>query len=145
MQKETVGHPLWVVAVVATVGGVVANLLVLLLTKPLAPDFLSLTAFPVIFWTVIAGVGASVVFALTRKYARNPQRTFIRIAIAALLLSFLMDIPLFFYDITFFAGATAGGIWALMSMHVVIAAVIVPALVRFARPAPERSSERLSL
>ena len=126
---------LWQSSLIAFVAALAVNLIILYFTKPLAPDLMSLTAFPVTFWTLIACVGAAVAYALTRAYAKNPNQTFTRISIAALLLSFLMDIPLFFYDIDFFAGATTSGIVVLMSMHVTIAMIVVPLFVRCTKPA----------
>lgn len=124
---------LWKTAFIAGAGSILVNLIVLYFAKPLAPDFMSLTLLPVIFWTVIATLGATTVFALTRKYVKNPNRMFARISLLALFLSFFMDIPLFFIDIPFFAGATSGGIWSLMGMHVVAAAIIVPTLVKLTK------------
>ncbi len=132
--KSMPKYPLWVTTVAALIFSIGANFLVLFVTKPLAPDFMSLTVMPVAFWSIIAVLGAAIVFALTRKYSKNPNRAFTRIAWIAFLLSFLMDIPLFFYDIAFFAGATTGGILALMTMHVVVFVIIVPLLVKFTRP-----------
>ena len=120
----------------ALIGGVVAicvNLVFLQFAKPLAPDFMSLSAVPVIFWTAIASIGATVVFAIIRKYAQNPNPLFIRVSVGALVLSFGMDIPLFFFDVPFFAGATTGGVVSLMAMHVIVATIIVPILVKFTR------------
>lgn len=139
MEKQTIdkrieGYPLWITATVATILSVIANILVLFTTKPLAPDFMSLTPMPVIFWTVLAVVGAMGVFALTRKYSKSPTNTFIRISWIVFLLSFLMDIPLFFFDIEFFAGATTRGIITLMIMHVVVFVITVPLLVKHTRP-----------
>jgi hypothetical protein len=137
------GHALWITAIGAIILSIIANLLVLLATKPLAPDFMSLTVMPVAFWSVIAAVGAAIVFALTRKYAEKPNRTFIRISWIVFLLSFFMDIPLFFFDIEFFAGATTGGIIALMAMHVVVFATTVPILVKFTRPRNVQLAEEM--
>lgn len=127
-------YPLWMTTVVAGIFSIAVNLLVLFVTKPLAPDFISLSVMPVVFWSIIAAVGAAIAFALARKYSKNPNRAFVRIAWIAFLLSFLMDIPLFFYDIEFFAGATTGGILALMAMHIVVFLIIAPLLVKFTRP-----------
>lgn len=127
------GHSLWIAGIIAGFLSIVLNLLVLLVTKPLAPDFMSLTVMPVAFWSIIATVGAAIVFALTRKYSKNANKTFIRTSWIVFLLSFLMDIPLFFFDIEFFAGATTGGIFALMAMHVVVFVVTVPILVKFTK------------
>lgn len=132
---EHTGLSLWKTTLIAGAASIAANLVVLYFTKPLAPDFMSLSIMPVILWTVIATLGAAIVFALTRKYAEKPARTFVRISWLAVFLSFFMDIPLFFVDIPFFAGATTGGLIALMSMHVIAFMIIVPTLVNLTNAA----------
>ncbi|HEY4526637.1 MAG TPA: DUF6069 family protein [Candidatus Paceibacterota bacterium] len=137
---EHTGLSLWKTTLIAGAGSILANLIVLYFTKSLAPEFTSLSVMPVIFWTVIATLGAATVFALTRKCTKNPNRMFIRISLIALLLSFGMDIPLFFVDIPFFAGATPGGLWSLMGMHVVAATIIVSMLVRLTKATASTTS-----
>ena len=122
---------LWQSAFIGGALAICANLVFLQFVKPLAPDFMSLSTVPVIFWTAIASIGAGVVFAIIRKYTQNPNPLFVRVSVGALVLSFGMDIPLFLFDIPFFAGATTGGILALMAMHVIVAGIIVPTLVKF--------------
>ena len=124
---------LWQSALIGGLLAILANLFVLQFVKPLAPDFMSLSMFPIIFWTTIATLGAATVFALIRKYSTNPNQVFIVASVAALLLSFGMDIPLFFYDIPLFTGKTTGGIVSLMLMHVIAALVIVPMLIKLTR------------
>lgn len=121
---------LWQSALIAGAVSILLNLFLLQLVKPLAPDFMSLSTWPIVFWTTVATIGATVVFALIRHIVQDPIPLFIKVSIAALILSFGMDIPLFFFDIPFFAGATTGGILSLMSMHVVAAGVIVPTLIK---------------
>jgi hypothetical protein len=131
---------LWKTTLIAGAASIAANLVVLYFTKPFAPDFMSLSIMPVIFWTVIATLGAAIIFALTRKYAEKPARTFVRISWLAVFLSFFMDIPLFFVDIPFFAGATMGGLIALMSMHAIAFVIIVPTLVNLTKKATPAAS-----
>ena len=133
MRMKFTDLSLWQSALIALGSSVVANLVVLFFTQPLAPEFGSLSLAPVIFWTAIAVMGATSVFAMVRKYAQNPNPLFVRISWGALFLSFFMDIPLFFIDIPFFAGATTAGIWVLMVMHVVVAAITVPVLIRLTK------------
>lgn len=137
---EHTGLSLWKTTLIAGAASIAANLVVLYFTKPLAPEFMSLSLLPVVFWTVIATLGAAIVFALTRKHAKNPIRAFVRISWLALFLSFFMDIPLFFVDIPFFAGATTSGLIALMSMHVIAFVIIVPTLVNLTKKATPAAS-----
>ncbi|MBP1923536.1 cytochrome bd-type quinol oxidase subunit 2 [Halorubrum alkaliphilum] len=79
---------------------------------------------PIIVWTLLGTVGATLVYgALTRRSA-TPDQTFVRIAVAVLLLSFLPNIGLLFAvdDVT-----TSEAI-GLMALHVPPAIVAVLAL-----------------
>lgn len=130
---KTNNLPLWQSALIGGGVAILANLFVLQFVKPLAPDFMSLSMMPIIFWTTVAALGATTVFAVIRKYSTNPNQVFVITSVVVLLLSFGMDIPLFFYDIPFFAGATTGGILSLMLMHVIAALIIVPILIKSTR------------
>jgi hypothetical protein len=73
---------------------------------------------------VLTAVGvliAAVAWASIRKRAEDPARTLGRLVPIVVVLSFLADVPVFFLP-----GASAVGVFALMVMHVVVAAVAVP-------------------
>ncbi|WP_201287818.1 DUF6069 family protein [Salinirussus salinus] len=81
---------------------------------------------PVLFLTVVGVVGATLVYALLLRRSRAPRRTFVRVAAAVLVLSFLPDLALLALD----PAATVGGVVVLMLMHVVVAAASVGVLTR---------------
>jgi Family of unknown function (DUF6069) len=75
--------------------------------------FIVLTAFGVLI--------AAFAWASIRKRAKDPARTLGKLVPIVVVLSWLLDIPLFFQP-----GADVVGIVALMVMHVVVAAAAVP-------------------
>lgn len=119
--------------VLAVVGAILAVLAVRWVAVSLVdvpPEFQPL-ALPsaAIFFTAVLGTGAVIVFAVVRRAAGRPVRTFRWIAAVALLLSFLPDAWLLSEGAAeAFPGATPATVVALMVLHVVAAAVIVPTL-----------------
>ena len=136
------GAPLWRAGLYAGVGALVANFVVLYFTKPLAPDFISLSPIPVIFWTVLGTIGATLVYALVRRLSRVPERTFLIVATVVLLISLIPDWWVWETKPPMFKGVTLGGIYALMAMHLVAAVIITGVLLRVTRPAPLRGAHR---
>ena len=103
-----------------------------------APGLSALTALPIAQWTVLGTVGAAVVYALIRRYAARPVRTFLIVSAAVLILSFIPDVLIVGQTDGLFAGATWGAAALLASMHVVVAVLVVVALLRFAPPPANR-------
>ena len=69
---------LWWVGLVAIGASLVVNLLIRAISMAifkLPTDFTPLSIGPVVFWSVIAGVGAVVVFWLVGRFSRNPATT----------------------------------------------------------------------
>ena len=87
---------------------------------------------PVTLWTTVGVVGATAVYGLLHRYVDDPDRAFVRLAVVALLVSFVPDIGLYLFD----EEATAGAAAALAVLHVPPAVVCIAVL-------PERISERL--
>ena len=83
-----------------------------------------------IFFTVIPATVAVVLYALLRRFAHQPARTF---AIIAAVILIITTIPDFTY-IPSAPGASTGQTAIVVLMHLVAAAVIVGLLTRFARP-----------
>lgn len=106
-------------AVIVVVGGAL----------DLAPGFQPLTIPPVILFSALGAVGATIVYWLSSRYLTAGDRTFVRIAVAVLVLSFVPDIALLQFD----PAATIPGVVVLMIMHVVVAAVSVALLVYWGR------------
>ena len=102
---------------------------VTLLSSP--PAFLRESYGAPTLFTVVLVAAAVLVFAIVCRFSRTPLRTYQRIALVALFLSFLPDIPIGM-------GTTPGGTWPLaivfMVMHVAAWAVTVTMLTRLAQP-----------
>lgn len=115
------------------VGAIIAVLLVRWVAVALVdvpPEFLPLAEPSAAgFFTTALGISAVVVYALLRRFAKRPERTFRWVSVAVLLLSFVPDLWLLSGDgAQQFEGSTPGGVAILMVLHVVAAAVIVPGL-----------------
>ena len=75
---------------------------------------------------------AGAVFAVLRRFVRDADRVYVRVAIVALVLSWIPDVALLvIHD----PGATVPAVASLMVMHAVSAAIVVTLLVGIARPA----------
>jgi hypothetical protein len=72
---------------------------------------------------------AGVAYALVQRFFRDANRVYIRIAVVALLLSWIPDVALLFINEP---GATVPAVASLMVMHAVAAAIVVTSLVRIA-------------
>jgi uncharacterized protein DUF6069 len=72
---------------------------------------------------------AGVVFALVQRFVRNADRVYVRLAIVALVLSWIPDVALLFINEP---GATVPGVASLMVMHAVAAFIVVTLLPRIA-------------
>lgn len=112
------------VAVVLSVG-VNLGLLQAGTTLGIAPEFQALSVPPVAFLSVFGASCATAVYWLLDRYARRPRRTFLRVAMMVLALSFLPSIALHLID----PNATVPGVAVLLIMHVTVAAASVGPLV----------------
>ena len=110
----------------ALVLSIVANwgVLSLVLGLALVAEFDALSFPPVTLLTVLGVLGATVVYALLDRVAREPDLAFLKLAIAVLLLSFIPDIALLWVD----ADATVGAVVVLMVLHVTTAFACIVAL-----------------
>jgi hypothetical protein len=74
---------------------------------------------------------AGAVFAMLRRFVRDADRVYVRLAAVALVLSWIPDVALL---VIHEPGATVPAVASLMVMHAVTAAIVVTLLVRIARP-----------
>ncbi|HEV8536317.1 MAG TPA: DUF6069 family protein [Candidatus Limnocylindria bacterium] len=74
---------------------------------------------------------AGATFAVVRRLVRDAVRVYVRLAIVALVLSWIPDVALLFINEP---GATVPAVASLMVMHAVAAASVVTLLVRIAGP-----------
>lgn len=125
---------LWWVGPLAVAAAALANLAATALFQAvLRPDpaFLPLTFPPVAIFTLFFGALAVAVYAIVGRLSRRPLGLYRRIALIALVLSCIPDLL-----IPFQPAAFPGGTWpaaiALIVLHVIGWAVIVPLLTRLA-------------
>lgn len=126
---------LWKIGLIASVVSAIANLLLMLVTKPFlaVPDsFGPLAVPPIILWSVIGAFGAIGVYALVRKFSSDPHKVFLIIAMVVLVLSFVPDVLLINVTQGVFGGAGWGAIIVLIIMHVISFAIVVAMLRKFA-------------
>ena len=81
--------------------------------------------------TIVGMIGATLVFAWVARAQPDPRRTFVLIATAGLIVSWLPDLAI--WATAVFPGTTTTGILSLMALHVVAAAFAVGILLRFGR------------
>ena len=74
---------------------------------------------------------AGIAYAVVQRFFRDSKRIYIRLAIVALLLSWIPDLALLFINEP---GATVPAVASLMVMHAVSAGIIVTLLLWIARP-----------
>ena len=74
---------------------------------------------------------AGATFAVVQRFFRDPARVYVRLAIVALVLSWIPDVALLFINEP---GATMPAVASLMVMHGVTAAIVVTLLVRSSGP-----------
>jgi hypothetical protein len=123
---------LLVVGAGLAVTATVANVLVAVALRnglgvPAAFQPLSTTS--VVIFTIVGMIGATVAFAWLALTRPDPRRTFVLIATAGLLVSWLPDLVV--WAIGVFPGTTTAGILSLMALHLVAAGCAVGILLRF--------------
>ena len=80
-------------------------------------------------YTAGAVVLAGVAFAVLQRFVRDVTHVYVRLAIVALVVSWIPDIALLFINEP---GATLPAVASLMTMHAIAAAIVVTLLVRIA-------------
>ena len=74
---------------------------------------------------------AGATYAVLQRFVRDANRIYVRLAIAALVVSWIPDVALLFINEP---GATVSAVASLMVMHALAAAIVVTLLVRIAGP-----------
>jgi hypothetical protein len=95
--------------------------------------FSPLTAPAVASSTIAGMIGATVVFGWMARNRPDPRAAFVRIALVALVLSWLPDLGIWVTGV--FPHTTGTGIVSLMVLHPVAAALAIGILYRFGLPA----------
>jgi hypothetical protein len=109
----------------AAVAAVVVNVLVRALAVALfdiPDDFEHIALRAVIVSTLVGVIAAALVYAVVRRVARDPARTFTIVAVIALLLSLAAPLSLGFDE--------AAAVGTLVLMHVLTAAIVVVSFTR---------------
>jgi len=115
-------------ALVATIANVlVAMALRNVLGVPAA--FTPLSTPGVASLTIAGMIGATLLFGWVARAQPDPRRTFVLIATAGLVVSWLPDLGI--WATAVFPGTTTTGILSLMTLHVVAAGLAVATLLRF--------------
>ena len=91
----------------------------------------SLRIGAVILLTIVGVVGAVAVFAVISKWARRPVQLYLKIAVVALLLSWVPDIDILISEP--YRGTGVDSVGTLMSMHAVVAVITVTLLIKLTR------------
>jgi hypothetical protein len=91
--------------------------------------FQALSSPAVASGTIVGMIGATLVFAWVARTQSDPRRTFVLIATAGLIVSWLPDLAI--WATAVFPGTTTTGILSLMALHVVAAGIAVGVLLRF--------------
>ena len=79
--------------------------------------------------TIAGMIGATLLFGWVARAQPDPRRTFVLIATAGLVVSWLPDLGI--WATAVFPGTTTTGILSLMTLHVVAASLAVATLLRF--------------
>jgi hypothetical protein len=125
---------IWLGGLVTIGLAVIGNLILLwlsnlLLTIP--PEFEPLGPLRLSIFTVVFVSGGIIVYAILAAKAKDPIRTYQRVAWIFLVVSFIPDIAMLFVD--FMPGATVAAVVVLMLTHVVAALpaiYVLPAMTR---------------
>ncbi len=120
--------PLWKSALLAIFGSIMLNLILVSIFKPFVgtpATFGPLTFGPLIMFSILGAIGATVVYALLRKFTQNPNKSFTIVAAVVLVLSFIPDFLVHGLTTGPFAGATWSAVVLLLVTHIVEAGLIV--------------------
>ena len=120
--------PLTILA--AIVANVVVQQIAVAVLQP-DPLFIPLTLIAPIVFTFVGVLGAVIVYALIGRFSQQPVRLFRRVALVALVVSFIPDILMLVTG--FNPGTTAANVAVLILMHIVAWAITVGMLTRLAR------------
>ncbi len=117
---------LWWVGLVAILASWISNMILRLVgiaIFAISPRFAPIGIFPVTFWTVVTGIGATIVFYLVARFSRNPVPTFLIIAFIVYFMTFYPDYLILYHQIS--PGTTFYSVGTLLTMHIVEACISV--------------------
>ncbi len=126
---------IWRVGLIGAVAAVVANVIVLFLLKaflPVPQDFAPLQVGAIAIFTFIGTVLAAVAYALVVRFSKRPIRTYLIVAVVALILSLIPNLALMANPSAApIPGGSALGFGLLIVFHIVAAVVSVAILIKY--------------
>jgi hypothetical protein len=118
--------------VLAGILAIIVSVAVNIAISVLATHYLQLsTAFaplgigPVIFWSVVLGLGALAVFGMIKRWSKRPLLTYILISIGVYLCTFIPDAWLLSSSAPALRGLSASAVLTLMTMHAAEAIILL--------------------
>lgn len=117
---------LWWVGLVAILASWISNMILRLAgiaIFAISSHFIPIGIFPVTFWTVVTGIGATVVFYLVARFSRNPVPIFLVIAFIVYFMTFYPDYLILYHQIS--PGTTFYSVGTLLTMHIIEACITV--------------------
>ncbi len=100
----------------------------------ISPKFGPVGIGPVIFWSIMGGIGAILVFYWVTRLASQPLLVYVIIAFVVYVCTFIPDALLLTRNPPIFPYTTAPGVLVLMAMHAAEATIMLLTLVRVGRP-----------
>lgn len=119
--------------VVSTIVNLIIRIIALTWVK-VSPKFAPIGIGPVIFWSVMGGIGAALVFYLVTRLLSRPLFIYIIIAFLVYVCTFIPDSLLLVRNPPIFPDTTANAVLVLMAMHVAEATIMLLTLVLTGRP-----------
>lgn len=95
----------------------------------LSPAFIPLGIGPVLFWSVVTGIGAVLVFAFVARRSSRPVAAYVLIAMSVYVLTFIPDGLLLLRTPPLVPGTSIKAVLTLMSMHLAEAIIMMLTLV----------------
>ncbi len=99
----------------------------------ISPVFAPIGVGPVIFWSIVGGIGAVLVFYLVTRLSSQSLLIYIIIAFSVYVCTFIPDGLLLTRNPPIFPGTTAKAVVVLMAMHVAEATIMLLTLVQVSR------------
>jgi len=128
---------IWLVGITATTLATLFNLAIGLAATFLfdvPADFEPLQSWAIAFTSILVGLGATTVFVVIKRFARNPIKLFGWISGIVLVVSILPLIPMLLMEPKYYPGTNLQTISTLFVIHLVTTAVCTGLLITKAHP-----------
>ena len=126
----------WASILIAGIASIVASMVANLIVRSIAIRIFDIpggfdplaTAGPVVMASITYGFVATIAFIITRRFAKNPARSWLLVGLVGLIISFIPPLGLLSQD-----DSSGVGVAILLVMHAVAAAIFIPTMLRIAR------------